>query len=296
MGVLRERAQRLLRPPPIATSTAHPAGPAGPAAPTAPAPPSSPPPSWPPLPATANELRIAGRHVAFSLNTNVDCIEPFRCVGVGDGQMNCTGNIIATDFQSANGPSLLSLHRELADVRHFVGMRPPGAPPTPPPPPPPSPPSPPPRQPRLTGLAAVGSATDGGGGFDELDGAHGVATFAVNTSTFAIVASVNDYGVQLIDVSDPSAPVAVGSATDGVGGFDELDAEDQLRSHQAHAVAGAGVGPRFASASSGARADWPSGQMGGPCSFGTARCRASRSCSRSRRGRRRRTRFAARCR
>ena len=264
--------------------------------------------------------------------------------------MNCTGNIIATDFQSANGPSLLSLHRELADVRHFVGMRPPGAPPTPPPPPPPSPPSPPPRQPRLTGLAAVGSATDGGGGFDELDGAHGVATFAVNTSTFAIVASVNDYGVQLIDVSDPSAPVAVGSATDGVGGFDvldlaagvaafainastfaivasvndygvqlidvsdpsapvavgsatdgvggfdELDAEDQLRSHQAHAVAGAGVGPRFASASSGARADWPSGQMGGPCSFGTARCRASRSCSRSRRGRRRRTRFAARCR
>ena len=81
-----ERAQRLLRPLPIATSTAHPAGPAGPAAPTAPAPPSSPPPSWPPLPATANELRIAGRHVAFSLNTNVDCIEPFRCVGVAMGR------------------------------------------------------------------------------------------------------------------------------------------------------------------------------------------------------------------
>jgi len=32
-----------------------------------------------------------------------------------------------------------------------------------------------------------------------------------------------DDGVQLIDVSDPSAPVAVGSATDGVDGFDELD-------------------------------------------------------------------------
>ena len=136
--------------------------------------------------------------------------------------MNCTGNIIATDFQSANGPSLLSLHRELADVRHFVGMRPPGAPPTPPPPPPPSPPSPPPRQPRLTGLAAVGSATDGGGGFDELDGAHGVATFAVNTSTFAIVASVNDYGVQLIDVSDPSAPVAVGARRTAWGDLTSL--------------------------------------------------------------------------
>ena len=32
-----------------------------------------------------------------------------------------------------------------------------------------------------------------------------------------------DDGVQLIDVSDPSTPVAVRSATDGVNGFDELD-------------------------------------------------------------------------
>jgi len=79
-------------------------------------------------------LRIAGRHVAISLNTNVTGIEPFRCVGVGDGQMNCSGNIMATDFQSATGPSLLSLHRELADVRRYVGMRPPAAPPAPPPP------------------------------------------------------------------------------------------------------------------------------------------------------------------
>ena len=164
------------------------------------------------------------------------------------------------------------------------------------PPVPPPAPYPPPMQPRLAGLVAVGSATDGVGGFDTLYKARTLATFVINASTHAIVATAEDSGVQLIDVSDPSAPVAVGSATDGVGGFDELDAEDQLRSHQAHAVAGAGVGPRFASASSGARADWPSGQMGGPCSFGTARCRASRSCSRSRRGRRRRTRFAARCR
>ena len=33
----------------------------------------------------------------------------------------------------------------------------------------------------------------------------------------------SDDGVQLIDVSDPSSPVAAGSATDGVNGFDVLD-------------------------------------------------------------------------
>ena len=70
---------------------------------------------------------------------------------------------------------------------------------------------------------AVGSATDGVGGFDTLNGALGVATFVIGASTYAIVASEVDDGVQLIDVSNPSAPVAAGSATDGVGGFDELN-------------------------------------------------------------------------
>ena len=60
-------------------------------------------------------------------------------------------------------------------------------------------------------------------GFTELDGAQGVATFVIGTSTYAIVASWNDDGVQLIDVTDPSSPVAMGSATDGVNGFTGLD-------------------------------------------------------------------------
>ena len=60
-------------------------------------------------------------------------------------------------------------------------------------------------------------------GFTELDGAQGVATFVIGTSTYAIVASWNDDGVQLIDVTDPSSPVAMGSATDGVNGFDEFN-------------------------------------------------------------------------
>ena len=74
-----------------------------------------------------------------------------------------------------------------------------------------------------TNPVAVGSATDGYNGFDELHGPFGVATFVIGTSTYAIVASYTDDGVQLIDVSDPSSPVAVGSATDGVNGFDELN-------------------------------------------------------------------------
>ena len=80
----------------------------------------------------------------------------------------------------------------------------------------------------------MGSATDGVNGFDELDGAHGVATFVIGTSTYAIVASFSDNGVQLIDVSDPSSPVAMGSATDGVNGFNKLG--------QAHDVATFAIG------------------------------------------------------
>ena len=70
----------------------------------------------------------------------------------------------------------------------------------------------------------MGSATDGVKGFDELEGAAFLATFVIGASTYAIVTCTVDNGVQLIDVSDPTNPVAMGSATDGVNGFDELDA------------------------------------------------------------------------
>ena len=43
-----------------------------------------------------------------------------------------------------------------------------------------------------------------------------------SSSMYAIVASYYDDGIQLVDVSDPSLPVAVGAATDGTGGFTEL--------------------------------------------------------------------------
>ena len=82
-------------------------------------PPSSPPPSpppppllpprlppWPPLPTNANELRIAGRHTAISFNANVEGMEPFRCVGVGDGKLTCTGQLHVNDVATAAGNSL----------------------------------------------------------------------------------------------------------------------------------------------------------------------------------------------
>ena len=74
---------------------------------------------------------------------------------------------------------------------------------------------------------AMGTATDGIDGFSMLSGAHSVATFSIETGTFAIVASYDekgaqDYGVQLINVTDPQTPVAMGAASDGVDGFTAL--------------------------------------------------------------------------
>ena len=73
------------------------------------------------------------------------------------------------------------------------------------------------------GLVAAGAATDGQGGFTTLAGPYGVSTFVRGESTYAIVAAYYD-GIQIVDVSDPSNPVPVSSATDGQGGFTTLHA------------------------------------------------------------------------
>ena len=68
-------------------------------------------------------------------------------------------------------------------------------------------------------ITAKGSMTD-----DEntvLDGAHGVDTFTIGSSTYAIVASLTENGVQIIDISDVDNIVAKGSMTDN--GSRELD-------------------------------------------------------------------------
>ncbi len=71
--------------------------------------------------------------------------------------------------------------------------------------------------------AAVASARDGIGGFDELAGASSVAIAHIGPSTYAVVAAARDDGVQIINITDPASPAAVASAGDGTGGFEKLD-------------------------------------------------------------------------
>ena len=68
----------------------------------------------------------------------------------------------------------------------------------------------------------LSSSTDGAGGFDTLAGASGVDVARIGSSTYAVVASSGDSGIQIVDITNPSSPVAVASARDGAGGFDEL--------------------------------------------------------------------------
>ena len=77
---------------------------------------------------------------------------------------------------------------------------------------------------------AVGSASNGVNGFTRLGGASGVSSFVMGASTYAVVASFHDDSVALIDVSDPSIPMAVGIASDGVDGFTNLDGANGISS------------------------------------------------------------------
>ena len=64
--------------------------------------------------------------------------------------------------------------------------------------------------------------------FDKLKGGEGIATVAIGTGTYALVAAYYGHGVQIIDITDPASPVPVASFGDGdrVDGvskaFDEL--------------------------------------------------------------------------
>ncbi|WP_198412987.1 hypothetical protein, partial [Synechococcus sp. UW140] len=74
---------------------------------------------------------------------------------------------------------------------------------------------------------AVASFTLDEGGFDELDGAASVTTVVIGGSTYALVASVSDDGLQVVDISTPAAPTAVASITDG-GTDDDGNTFDEL--------------------------------------------------------------------
>ncbi|MCE2509326.1 MAG: hypothetical protein J4G04_08600, partial [Nitrosopumilaceae archaeon] len=69
----------------------------------------------------------------------------------------------------------------------------------------------------------VAAVTDGMDGFTELDGAHSIDTIQISGRTYAVVASVDDDGIQIIDITNPTEPAPVAAVTDEVGGFTALD-------------------------------------------------------------------------
>ena len=62
---------------------------------------------------------------------------------------------------------------------------------------------------------SMDAETDGANSFTELEGARGVDTFVIGSSTYAIVVSEVDDGIQIVDISDPTALVAKDAETDG---------------------------------------------------------------------------------
>ena len=70
--------------------------------------------------------------------------------------------------------------------------------------------------------SATSAVTDGVGGFTALDGAFGITTIKVGNSTYALVSSIFDEAVQIINITTPSSPTAAAAVFDGVGGFTGL--------------------------------------------------------------------------
>ena len=62
----------------------------------------------------------------------------------------------------------------------------------------------------------------GGAGSEVLGGANDVDTFEIGTDTYAIVASEDDDGFQIIKISGPSTLSFKGNSTDDIGGYTEL--------------------------------------------------------------------------
>ena len=70
---------------------------------------------------------------------------------------------------------------------------------------------------------AAGSGTDDSDDYTELDGASGVKTFEISTNMYAIVASIDDNGIQIINVTDPYTPSAAGFGSIDPNGASGVD-------------------------------------------------------------------------
>ena len=71
------------------------------------------------------------------------------------------------------------------------------------------------------------AAITDGAMFTELDGASSITTVNIGTNTYALVASFDDDGVQIIDITNPATPTAITAITDGVM-FTALDGASSI--------------------------------------------------------------------
>ena len=99
-----------------------------------------------------------------------------------------------------------------------------------------------PADPRAVKHVLDGDLDPGGRAFAELDGATGIETVTVGTKVYAVVASYDDDGFQVIDLSDPASPRATAHGADtpgrGQGRFATLDGATSVHTFS-RTVAGA---------------------------------------------------------
>ena len=75
------------------------------------------------------------------------------------------------------------------------------------------------------------AVSDDVGGFTELDGAGGIAVHGTDNGTYALVASFDDSGVQIIDITHPADPLPVAAISDDAGGFTKLEGAANIAVH-----------------------------------------------------------------
>ena len=84
-----------------------------------------------------------------------------------------------------------------------------------------------------TDIVAKDAETDGANSFTELDGAQGVDVFTIGSNTYAAVVSKVDDGVQILNITDPTAITATDAQDDGdSGGFDELNGAREVKAFE----------------------------------------------------------------
>ena len=67
----------------------------------------------------------------------------------------------------------------------------------------------------LVSFNHIATASDGENDFTELNGVFSITTITIDSSTYALVAAINDNGVQIINITTPSNPIAASAVTDG---------------------------------------------------------------------------------